>query len=192
MEHILAFDRWLLRQINSEWTHSWLDTLLPFARNEFFWAPVYLFLFLLVTLNFRKYGWWWSLFFVCTFALTDLISTQVFKEWVQRLRPCMDVATAPYVRMLIPCSSAFGFVSSHAANHFGMATFIVFTLREVAGRPVYLAWLWALLVSYAQLYVGAHFPFDVLGGGMLGIVIGTLNARLFTRLFGPAHLNYAD
>lgn len=184
MKALLDFDRWLFQLINAEWTHPVGDLFFPLLRNAFFWSPVYLFLLLFTILNFKSKGWWWCAFFLCCFALTDIISTQIFKESFQRLRPCMDAITAAEARMLIPCSGSFGFVSSHAANHFGMAMFMYGTLHFWAKKWILLAFLWAALVSYAQLYVGAHFPFDVLGGALLGMTIGWLVAKVFKKIVG--------
>ena len=181
---LLDFDRWLFRLINGQWTHPLGDFIFPLFRNAFFWSPVYLFLFLFAVLNFKKRGGWWCVFFLCCFALTDSISTQIFKESFQRLRPCMDAFTATEARMLIPCSGSFGFVSSHAANHFGMAMFMFITLRFWAKKWIVAVFVWAALGSYAQLYVGAHFPFDIVGGGILGLIIGWLVAKAFKKIVG--------
>ncbi|MFZ9718351.1 MAG: phosphatase PAP2 family protein [Chitinophagaceae bacterium] len=182
---LLELDRGLFRLINGSWTHPLADQLFPLFRNAFFWAPVYLFLLFFVTLNFKKKGWWWCAFFLACFALTDSISTQVFKETFQRVRPCVDAFTAADARMLIPCSKSFGFVSSHATNHFGMAMFIFLTISSWQISRRWVVFLWAALVSYAQLYVGAHFPLDILGGALLGIIIGTLMAKAFKKFIGP-------
>lgn len=179
-------DRYLFGLINQDWQHPVLDAVMPFLRNQYLWAPVYLFLLLFAGINFRKQAGWWVLFFLVTFALTDLVSTQIIKAFVQRPRPCWDGVTANTARMLIPCSHAYSFVSSHAANHFGISVFIIVTLRQLAGKWVWLALPWALLVCYAQVYVGAHFPFDIAGGAALGIVVGSITAARYLKAFGKS------
>ncbi|MFY7878629.1 MAG: phosphatase PAP2 family protein [Lacibacter sp.] len=181
LQSLIRADRSVFRFINQEWTHPFLDAILPFFRNPFFWSPVYLFLLLFVGINFPKKLLWWTLFFLITFALTDSISTRIFKELFERARPCWDGITASSARMLIPCSHSFGFVSSHAANHFGMSTFIFFTMRHLTGRWLQLVFVWAFLVCYAQVYSGAHFPLDVICGGLLGFLIGRYMAALFQK-----------
>jgi undecaprenyl-diphosphatase len=182
---LLNFDRSLFSTINQTWSNPVFDGLMPFIRNQFFWVPVYLFLLAFMLLNFRKKALWWVLFFLATFALTDMISTQVIKAFIERPRPCADAFTSNSVRMLIPCSYSFSFVSSHAANHFGIAMFVYMTLKQISNRSIWLVFVWAFAVCYAQVYVGAHFPFDVLGGAVLGLLIGHRTAFIFNRQFKP-------
>lgn len=176
-------DRYWFYLINQAWQHPALDFVMPFLRNQYLWAPVYLFLLVFALVNFKKQAGWWVLFFLLTFAVTDLVSTQVIKAFIQRPRPCWDGVTANTARMLIPCSHGYSFVSSHAANHFGIAAFIMGTLRQMAGRWVWLAVPWALAVCYAQVYVGAHFPLDVACGGLLGAVVGRYTAARYQKAF---------
>jgi membrane-associated phospholipid phosphatase len=176
IEPILQFDRSLLHLINQD------------LANQFFWVPVYLFFLLYVFVNFPSKTIWWVLFFLATFALTDLISTQIIKALLQRPRPCADAITSQWVRMLIPCSYSPGFVSSHAANHFGISIFIFQTMKVFSKKWIWLVFVWAALVCYAQLYVGAHFPLDVVGGSILGLIIGSRTAAIFKHQFGGLQL----
>jgi undecaprenyl-diphosphatase len=109
-------------------------------------------------------------------ALCDQISVHAFKEVFQRLRPCHDPAVQSFIREVgNRCGGEFGFVSSHAANSVGLAVFLSRTLRGVAA-PV--SWLipsmaiWAFLTSYSRVYIGVHYPTDVLAGAALGALIG--------------------
>jgi membrane-associated phospholipid phosphatase len=184
LQPVISFDRQFFQLINQQWSNSLFDVLMPFIRNQYTWVPLYLFLLVLVLVNFRTRGLWWVLFFLACFALTDLVSAQLFKPFFERLRPCNDAFTAPGVRMLIPCSGSYSFVSSHAANHFGMAMFIFLTMKSFAKPWVWLVFVWAALVSIAQVYVGAHFPLDVACGALLGMVLGRFASYHFTRQFG--------
>lgn len=186
-----AWDKWLFIKLNSQWTNPVFDALLPFFRNSVFWAPLYLFLLVFITLNYGRKGLWWSLAFICTIALTDMIGARVFKEGVHRLRPCSDPDFAFHVRLLLKqCSGSYSFVSNHAANHFGIATFAFLTFRGVFRNWMYLAFAWALLIGYAQVYVGVHYPFDVVGGAVLGMSMGFLTARLFHQKWGRINLDH--
>ena len=113
-----------------------------------------------------------------------------FKETVQRLRPCNEPALMEKVRLVIQqCPGGYSFVSNHAANHFALATFMVLTFRSVFKGWTYLAYVWALLISFAQIYVGVHYPLDVLAGALLGVAAGTLTAWVYRANFGaPAPL----
>jgi len=114
-----------------------------------------------------------------------MTSSKLVKEAFERLRPCGDPGFFQYVRLLVDrCSETYSFTSSHAANHFGMATFIFVTLRSSFKKWVWIAYLWAFLVGYAQIYVGVHYPFDVLGGAVIGVAFGWLLGTFFNKRFG--------
>jgi len=179
------WDKWLFVQLNGRLTNPVFDAVLPYFRNSVFWAPLYIFLLVFIMLNYGRRGWWWSLGFVCTVALADLAGARIFKEGFERLRPCQDPSFYPYVRLLLKqCSGSFSFTSNHAANHFGMATFISLTFYPVLGRWVYISYLWAVFIAYAQVYVGVHYPLDVLGGGALGTLAGLLTAWVVNNKVG--------
>ena len=182
---VQQFDRWLFQKINGQWTTSFFDFIFLFFRQSNFWMPLYLFLFLLVAINFRRNWWWWIILFMCTVATTDMVGTRLFKHVFQRLRPCDDPVFSSYVHLLLKhCAPGPSFVSNHAANHFGLATFIYFTLRRYITGWVWIAWVWAFLISYAQVYVGIHYPTDVLCGALLGILFGLFMAMFFNKKFG--------
>jgi undecaprenyl-diphosphatase len=82
------------------------------------------------------------------------------------------------------CSGSFSFTSSHAANHFGMATFASITFYSTFKRYIFLTYLWAFFISYAQVYVGVHYPLDVLGGAAIGTLAGVLTASVFNKQVG--------
>jgi undecaprenyl-diphosphatase len=179
------FDKWLFQKVNGQWTNSLFDSVFPFLRQSNIWMPLYLFLFVFVALNFKKNSWWWILFFMCTVALTDMIGTRVFKHSFERLRPCSDPEFASSVRMIInDCAGGYSFISNHAANHFGLATFLYFTLRHYFPKWIWIAYLWAAAISYSQVYVGVHYPFDVICGALVGIIFGLFTAMFFNKKFG--------
>ncbi|TAL41866.1 MAG: phosphatase PAP2 family protein [Chitinophagaceae bacterium] len=187
LQKLELWDKWLFVKINSQMTNPFLDNIMPYLRNSFYWAPLYLFLLLFAVLNFKGRGWWWVVLFLCTVSMTDIISSRVFKEVFERLRPCQDPDFYTYVRLLVNrCSAGYSFTSSHAANHFGMATFFFFTARHLIGKWAWLAFFWAAAISYAQIYVGVHYPFDVLGGALLGVVFGLFMGMFFNKRFGFA------
>jgi membrane-associated phospholipid phosphatase len=181
------WDQWLFIEINSGMSNSFFDSTMPWLRNSFYWAPLYLFLLVFAIVNFKGRGLWWVVLFICTVSLTDIISSQVFKEAFERPRPCRDQDFFEHVRLMINhCSGGYSFTSSHAANHFGMATFFFFTARHLIGRWAWIAFLWAATISYAQVYVGVHYPFDILGGAAIGILFGLFMGMFFNKRFGFA------
>ncbi len=181
-DQLVRWDQWLFIQLNSKYTNPFFDFILPYFRDSVFWAPLYIFMLAFVTLNYGKRGWWWSLAFVCMIALADITSSRIFKEGFERLRPCQDPLFFQNVRLLLKhCSSSYSFTSSHAANHFGMATFLYITAYRYIGRWTWVFFAWAFFVSYAQVYVGVHYPADVIGGGIIGALSATLMAGIFNK-----------
>ena len=172
-ESLQSFDQTLFVYINRVATHPILDTLMPFFRESTFWIPLYLFLIVFVFVNFGKNGWVWLLFAFITVLLTDQFSSSIVKNWVMRPRPCNDPLFSDQVRLLLDhCSGGYSFTSSHATNHFGVATFLFITLGRYFGTWKYLLFIWASLICYAQVYVGVHYPLDVIFGALLGFTIG--------------------
>ena len=184
MNKLARFDKELFNLINGKWHNDFFDAVMPFLRNANFWLPLYLFLFLFVLSNFRKNAWWWIFFFAGTVILANFISSNVIREIFFRLRPCNDPAMADNIRVLVnyrPQSS--GFISSHAANHFAMAAFLYLTLKDYIGKWGLLFFLWAFIIVYAQVYVGVHYPFDILRGTLIGFVFGYLSAKAFNKTY---------
>ncbi len=181
MENLLTWDLKLFFYINGKWNNGFFDFLLPWLREPYLWAPLYLFLAIFVTYNFAWRGFFWMVFFIVTFAITDQ-SSMFFKDAVARLRPCRDPLIAPYVRVLVNyCPQIGSFTSSHAANHFGLAMFSFITLRPRIGKWAWLFFLWAAVICYSQVYVGVHYPLDVVGGALLGMLAGLLSGGFFQR-----------
>jgi undecaprenyl-diphosphatase len=185
LQKLAQFDRWLFIKLNSELTNPVFDVVMPFMRNGINWAPLYLFLGVFVLINFKKNSGWWMLLFAATAALTDMGGTILFKHNFHRPRPCLEPDLLFHVRLLIDqCSGGASFISNHAANHFGMATFFFITFRSVLRKWAWIGFLWAGLIAYAQVYVGIHYPLDVVAGAVFGMTIGLLTGKLFNKRYG--------
>lgn len=185
MDNLINWDMYLFYKINTVWTNSFLDHNFPWWRESTTWYPLYLFLLLFILINFGWRAWTWLLFIALNVTITDQFSSHLFKLWVQRLRPCQDPDMAGYVRMLLNhCSGGFSFPSSHAINHFGAAVFIFCTLKQYFKKWSYLFLFWAASVSYGQVYVGVHYPLDILGGAIMGSIIGWCVAFIYNRKIG--------
>lgn len=186
-DKLVEMDQWLFVKINSEWSNPVFDILLPFFRNGSNWAPLYLFFLVFILLNFKTKGIWWVVFFISTVALIDITGNYVFKHGFERLRPCNDPGFHMQVRLLLDhCGVGYSFTSNHAANHFGMAAFMVITLRHILKKWIWLAFIWAAAISYAQVYVGVHYPLDVICGALLGLTFGITMGSIFNKRFGFA------
>lgn len=189
--NLVAWDQWLFIKINTFWTNDFLDSIFPWYRDSNAWVPLYLFLLLFAFINFGWRIWPWVLFFILTVALTDQLSSGLIKGLVQRPRPCNDEDMMHYVKTLLGgCSGGYSFPSSHATNHFGMACFIYFTMKPYFKKWGNLFFLWAASIAYGQVYVGVHYPLDVLGGAIVGSLVGMMTSSVFNRRIGlPPLLN---
>jgi membrane-associated phospholipid phosphatase len=183
-EKLLHADYWLMVKINRDWQVSFFDNTALFLRESLTWLPLYVFLLLFVLINFGKKGFWWVISVLAMAGISDIISSHIIKEIFDRPRPCRDEVMASQIRFLAKtCGMNGSFTSSHATNHFALATFIYFTLRFL--NPWWAVFfLWAALISYVQVYVGVHYPSDVLGGAALGFLVGFVTARFFNHKIG--------
>jgi undecaprenyl-diphosphatase len=181
-EKILKLDQDLFFVINRKWNNSFFDLILPPARNSVTWIPFYLILLILILLKYKERGIVWVLAASGTAGLTDLISSRFIKHVVFRLRPCHETGLPDVVRFIVKyCPVSSSFTSSHAANHFGLAAFIYFTLSAYYGKWVGVIFLWAAVICYAQVYVGVHYPLDVICGAAVGLIIGYSTSLLFNK-----------
>jgi undecaprenyl-diphosphatase len=175
-------DQALFKLINGHWTNTFFDLLLPWMRTSEHWFAFYI---ALVSYVFYKWGWkaWkWLLSVAITIALTDQVSSFIFKPFIHRLRPCNDPAILNKVNLLIgTCPSSFSFTSSHAANHFSLAMFVFMSLQPLFKKYTYLFFVWAGIISYAQIYVGVHYPLDILGGTLIGLIMGYAGAIIYSK-----------
>lgn len=191
LEQIIQFDQELFLLINRGLGNTVFDWLLPILRNPFTWSPLYLFLIIFFIKHYGKTG---ILIVACTlitFGISDATSSHLIKKSVKRVRPCNDVVFKSEVTLRARCGSGFSFTSSHATNHFAMAMFWIVLFRRKWRHALWLCLIWAISISFSQIYVGVHYPLDILSGAILGTLIGlgtgTLFKRFYPRFFENEH-----
>jgi membrane-associated phospholipid phosphatase len=176
LEHL---DKTLFVLIQHDSDHSVLDAVMPVVRDPLTWIPLYAFMLVYAFRTGKQKAWAFILLSVLTVAITDSFTAQLLKPLFGRLRPCHDPEMQTFLRGLVDCGGLYSMPSNHAANHFGLAAFWFFAIREMTGKRWRWLWVWAAVICYAQVYVGKHYPFDVLAGACLGMLTGLGMSRLF-------------
>ncbi len=160
-----------------------LDAAMRFASNRLVWFPFYLVLLGWLAWYFRRRAALLLPLLLAAVALADSVTSRLFKPFFGRLRPCHNPLLEAQLYLPDGCGGQFGFLSSHAANSFALAVFLWRVLPAGRFRGLKTGvFLWAGWLSYSRVYLGAHFPTDVLGGALVGALLGWGAAALFARL----------
>ncbi len=181
LESLIQKDREWFLYLNQLGTPAW-DGFWLFLSDKWAALPMYA---LLLFLAYRALGFKRLLLFLVFIGLLITSTDQLsgfFKYGVQRLRPCHEPELQGLVRLVKSgCGGRFGYFSAHAANSFALATF--FTVFWGTKRRLWAALLilWALLVGYSRIYLGVHYPLDILSGCLAGGILGWLFARLYRK-----------
>jgi undecaprenyl-diphosphatase len=186
-ELIGKIDNALLFFINNDSDHAMLDKIMPLLRNPYTWIPLYLFLSIYATRTMKHKAVWFFIVSIACFAFTDSVSFWILKPLFHRLRPCHNPELAGLIRQLVDCGGEYSMPSSHAANHFGLATFWYLALFFVTGKKWKWLFGWAAAICYAQVYVAKHYPSDILAGALLGMVTGLLAFAVFKHWWKLNH-----
>ena len=179
IESIIDKDIELLIFLNNLGTTQW-DGFWLIITNKFSAIPLYI---LLLYFAFKHYGLKRTLvlvlFIVLLIAASDQTSN-LFKYGFKRLRPCHDENIAHLIRLVKErCGGLYSYFSAHASNSMAIAVFFSFLLKDKVKYLSYFIIIWALLVAYSRIYIGVHFPLDVITGGAIGAVYATVFYKLF-------------
>lgn len=169
IDQLLELDKELFLFLNG--LHApWLDMPMDYLSEKYFWIPLHAFLLAHVVLTFKKQSIIILVALVITIALSDQSTTRFMKPLFERLRPSHEPSLEGLVHLVDNYKGGrYGFASSHAANTFGVALFLTLLFRK--SKP-WMAWLfaWAALVSYTRIYLGVHYPGDILVGALIGML----------------------
>lgn len=159
---------------------GWMDKVMVLITDMWIWMPFY---FLLIYWTVKQYGkkcGWVFLAVGLVVLCSDQISSHVFKPYFQRLRPCFNEDFNGLIHLPKGLAGGrFSFTSSHAANTFSVATFMTCALRKFRPWPAILLFFWASLSSYSRIYIGFHYPGDILCGAILGTLVGMVLWKTF-------------
>ena len=195
IETIEQFDRDLFLLLNSP--HSdFMDSVMWYVSTTWLWIPIYVVM-LLFAFKHGQIKYALTIFggvLLCV-LLADLISVHLFKNVFLRYRPSHNLEIIDLVKTVskpngqVYLGGKYGFVSSHAANIGAITTFILLSFRNLSSKW-YLLLFWAALVMYSRIYLGVHYPGDIIGGAMLGFIIGWVVYKISAKLNLQNHVNH--
>ena len=177
MEILKQIDQELFLFLNGL-NNETFDGIMVWISGKTTWWPFYLLLLLFIIVKKRLQAIPVIIFIALAITLADQTSVNLFKEVFERPRPCHESALEGMVHVVNDrCGGKYGFVSSHAANSFAVAMLLLLVIRKRWFTVTML--FWAVIVSYSRIYLGVHYPGDVIGGALLGILCGFMAFILF-------------
>lgn len=162
---------------------DWMDGVMVLITQMWVWLPLYLLLIYWTVKQYGKRCWWIFLALALVVLCSDQLSAHVCKPLFQRLRPCYNTDLQGLIHLPKGMAGGqYGFVSSHAANTFAIAAFLTAALRKNYKWMGIALYLWAFISSYSRIYIGYHYPGDILCGAVLGILVGLTLWKAFQLL----------
>lgn len=162
---------------------DWLDPVMTFISGKITWAPFYIVLLFLIIKNYKKQSVLIIIGVILLIICSDQISSGIFKPIFERPRPCHNEAIKDLV--YLPnghCGGAYGFISSHACNCFALAVFITHVLKRYYKKIAWVMFVWAALVAYSRIYMGVHYPGDIIVGAIVGMIVGFIINKLYDMI----------
>ena len=183
IEEILKLDSQLFLFLNNLGS-STFDTFWIFLSykesNIFFYLSLLIFYFYKESKTIKLSEVFYSLLFIAIMILIADQTANLFKDSFQRLRPCYNESLIDSVRLVKEsCGGKYGFFSAHASNSFSLAVFFGLLYKNKFRYVICISLLYASLISYSRIYLGVHFPLDILFGGIFGITIGLVIFRIY-------------
>lgn len=187
LESLLQWDESLLLYLNQLGNESW-DPIMVWVSKINVWIPFYLLLIGALAWRYQVRSLAWALLAVSlNVVATDQGSVRLFKNQFERLRPCHQEQLDGELRLPKgSCGGKYGFISSHASNTFGVAMLVGLMLRGLWPWALPLLLSWAAFISYSRVYLGVHFPGDILAGALWGVLCATIIYRLFRKYAKPS------
>ena len=174
MNWLANLDNVLFRVINSSGDFN-LDPIMILFSNKFIFIPIYIYILSVLFRQHIKQFIWILLLLAVLIFLADFGSVHFFKNIFQRLRPCHQFDD---IRIVLECGGLYGFISSHAANMFSIAFFIGLVNRDL--KLFIFLFSLATIVGYSRIYLGVHYPFDIVGGMLWAIIVSLLTYKFLS------------
>ncbi len=195
LEEILRIDTELFLYLNNLGTSSF-DAFWSFLSRKEANVAVYLsgIIFFLKNKGFKSYKIKsLDVFYIFSIVLVMILisdqSANIFKDSFQRLRPCYDELIKDSVRLVKEgCGGKHGFFSAHASNSFSLAVFFGLLFKDFSKYPIYFTLIFASLISYSRVYLGVHYPLDIIFGALFGIINGLVIYSVHERILKSFNL----
>ena len=181
MDEIINLDREVFLFLNGLHS-SFFDRIMPLLTETYFWLPLYLFLIFIIIKKYKKDFVWILVGAIVTIVLCDQITTGFMKPFFARLRPSHEPGLDGLVHIVNNYRGGlYGFASSHAANTFGIAMFLWLALKSNF-KWIGLIFIWAAMMTYTRIYLGVHYPADIIVGALIGVGCGLIAFKLSSYL----------
>ncbi len=159
-----------------------LDMAMAWITAKNSWIPFYVLIIFALIWKYRTKSIGMIFTIIIAITLSDQTASHLLKPLVGRLRPCYNPDIQSLIHKVGDCGGEFGFASSHAANCFSLVV-CLYLLTKKQIRPILFLFIWAIIVSYSRIYVGVHYPLDVLAGAGIGTIYAILTTILYHKFF---------
>lgn len=183
---LIQYDKELFLFLNNLGTNTW-DGFWMFYTTKFYWIPLYAILLYLIFKTSSRKGFLLTILIVALMvSFTDQV-TNLFKDGFERLRPCYTDDIKNLMRLVKDgCGGKFGYFSGHASNSMSIAVFAGLLLKSSYKYLVFVLLFWAALMAYSRVYIGVHFPLDIISG----MVFGAFSGFTFYKLLSYFKLRF--
>ena len=190
MEEIILEDKQAMIFLNNLGS-STFDPFWILVSEKWFWIPLYVIFLYFLYKNFNKKSLFYILLFVALGITASDQIANIFKFGFERLRPCHDPSLEGLLRE-VKCGGKFGFYSAHSSNSFFVATYLTILLGKKIKQLPYFLFVWAAIVAYSRVYLGMHFPGDLIVGAIMGILLALFFGTLAKKVIRKSEVTTQD
>ena len=190
MEEIILEDKQAMIFLNNLGS-STFDPFWILVSEKWFWIPLYVIFLYFLYRNFNKKSLFYILLFVALGITASDQIANIFKFGFERLRPCHDPSLEGLLRE-VKCGGKFGFYSAHSSNSFFVATYLTMLLGKKIKQLPYFLFVWAAIVAYSRVYLGMHFPGDIIIGAIMGILLALFFGTLAKKVIKKSEVTTQD
>lgn len=182
IEWLDKIDKELFLYLNGIHNPIW-DEIMYWVSGELSWLPLYLLIIVLSVWKYKRTSVWVILGVSLVILFCDQFTSSFMKPFFARPRPCHSPEIGHLVHVVKNyCGGAYGFASSHAANSFGVAMYFFLFLKPYF-RYSWSLFLWSGLVAYSRVYLGVHYPGDIIVGSLIGVFFGWLTYKIVQTVY---------